>query len=234
MRKLIFLSFTLFTAWCSFSQDSIPLNVATGQNRKQDPVTLHQLNRVTVGFGIGPSAMFNCPTDPFLAPGTDELQLQLLERYSLVISTIFTVKFGKYGATEKGLAILTNPQTRMAEKPNFWDRLTINFGLNLVESDLTTIGFNKGVDGGLGLGYMVGEDINLTWFFDFSSHRQLRKFIIENYEGKKIPDGSGFFNALDTQDNDLFYSKRFLGTSLKLVFTLGNRKKQAPETAYML
>src|SRR5690606_21390898 len=156
----------------------------------QSTVPLDQLNRVTVGFGIGPSALFNTPTDPFLAPGTDELQFQSLSRYNLVISTIFTLKFGKVGASDQGLFRITNTKPRTAKELGFWDRLTMNVGLNLVETDLTSVAFNKSVDGGFGLGYMFGEDINLAWFLDFNSFRQLRKFIIDNYEGQKIPDGT--------------------------------------------
>lgn len=230
MRKLILLSFALCLVWNSFSQDTSGVSANTAKLKAGDPVTLQQLNRVTVGFGIGPSALFSSPTDPFLAPGTDELQLQLLNRYNLVISTIFTLKFGKIGTSDQGLYRITDVQGKTAEKLRFWDRLTMNVGLNLVETDLTSVAFNKSVDGGFGFGYMFGEDINLSWFLDFNSYRQLRKFIIDNYEGQQIPDGTGFLNALDSQDNNLFYSRRILGTSLKLVITLGNRKKDGSTT----
>lgn len=40
---------------------------------------------------------------------------------------------------------------------------------------------------------------------------------------KPIPNGKEFFNALDEKNNDLFYTKKVSGISVKVVFSIGNK-----------
>jgi hypothetical protein len=111
-----------------------------------------------------------------------------------------------------------------SSKANFSDRLSLNVALDLanVNSNVT---FNKKVSGGIGLGYFLTSDVQIAVFYDISSISQLRDYIVNNYQDKAIPNGSGtVYNSLSTSDNSLFYNKTISGFSLKLIFSLANKK----------
>ncbi len=111
---------------------------------------------------------------------------------------------------------------------SFWEHLSINLALDLVNvaPDVT---FNKNINGGMGLGYFVTENLQIAMFYDVSRISQLRDYIVNAYADKPIPKGDGTnYNALDTKDTNLFYNKTVSGWSFKLIFSLANKK--APQT----
>jgi ribosomal protein S15P/S13E len=105
----------------------------------------------------------------------------------------------------------------------FWSRLSIDVALDLANV-APNVSFNKNVNGGLGLGYFITDNLQAALFYDVSRVRQLRDYVRTTYESKPIPNGSGTnYNALDTNDNNLFYDKTISGLSFKLIFSLANK-----------
>ncbi|HEY9001158.1 MAG TPA: hypothetical protein VIM89_07385 [Mucilaginibacter sp.] len=105
----------------------------------------------------------------------------------------------------------------------FWGRVSIDASLDLANVS-SSVTFNKSVNGGLGVGYFITDNLQAALFYDVSRIRQLRDYVVNNYEGKPIPNGSGTnYNALDTSDNNLFYDKTISGLSFKLIFSLANK-----------
>jgi hypothetical protein len=107
---------------------------------------------------------------------------------------------------------------------SFWEHLSINLALDLVNvaPDVT---FNKNINGGMGVGYFVTENLQVAVFYDVSRISQLRDYIVDSYENKPIPKGDGTnYNALDSKDTNLFYNKTVSGWSFKLIFSLANKK----------
>ncbi|ASU35968.1 hypothetical protein MuYL_4083 [Mucilaginibacter xinganensis] len=107
---------------------------------------------------------------------------------------------------------------------SFWEHLSINLALDLVNV-APDVSFNKNINGGIGLGYFITENLQVAAFYDVSRISQLRDYIVDSYENKPIPKGEGTnYNALDIKDTNLFYNKTISGWSFKLIFSLANKK----------
>ncbi|HZY35524.1 MAG TPA: hypothetical protein VFE53_02685, partial [Mucilaginibacter sp.] len=109
----------------------------------------------------------------------------------------------------------------------FSDRLSINLALNLADVS-SNVTFNKSINGGIGLGYFVTDNLQLALFYDVSQLSQLRDYVVNAYQGKPIPNGTGtYYNSISTTDSNLFYNKTVSGLSFKLIFSIGNQKAPA-------
>lgn len=206
-----------------------------------------ELRGVTFGFSAGFSQQFSRQYDYFLDPANNFLQKQKLGKTSLVISTVASIKLSKLSVQKKGAdgnfkntfvrTGIPAPQKEMRnnkeikafsgesslENAKWHEKFVLNLALNLAEIG-SDVSFNKQIDGGLGLGYLLTADVQLAAFFDLIRVRQLRDYIVSNYENKIIPKGAEFYTALDQSDNNLFYNKTFTGMSLKLIIALNPKK----------
>lgn len=184
------------------------------------------LNGVTFGFGAGYSGSFDKTYDYTLTTdASHSLKIQPLNKGAFVISSVVMVKLGKIGLDQN-----TNNFVRQDGKPEvgFWRHLSVNLALNMINIS-QDVSFNKNVDGGLGIGYFLSENLQAALFYDVSRVSQLRDYIVTAYQDKPIPNGDGTnYNALDPKDTNLFYNKTISGLSFKLVFSLANKK--APQT----
>jgi hypothetical protein len=207
--------------------------------------TTVQLKGVTFGIGIGMSYLHNKPQSYFLSPDSNALHLQPLSKTSFVVSSMLSIKLGKLGVqdqtrnnqTKKTLVNLKkineNPGAKEYKakqstestfaSPGFFQRLEFNIGLNLLDISSESISFNKSIDGGLGFGYYINENIQIAVFYDMIRIRQMRDYIVDHYNNRRIPNGAEYFNALDENNNNLFYNKNFSGASIKAIFSLGNK-----------
>lgn len=201
-----------------------------------EAISQTELRGVTFGIGAGFSRISNTVFDYSLSPDTSNtLRLQALSKNRFVISSVITIKFGKIGIekeTGSNKTRLTNfnkeakqGSTTKYDTAKFWNRLALNIGLNLLEVNSENLSFNKSIDGGLGLGYFLNEFTQIAFFVDLIRIRQLRDNITTFYENKPIPNGKENYNALDINDDKLFYGKTFEGFSVKIIFSLGNKKE---------
>jgi hypothetical protein len=203
MKKLIFT--LIFTGL---------LGVAFGQTT--------ELNGVTFGFGAGYSHTFDKTFDYALTTDANHnLKIQPLSQNAFVISTVIMVKLGKVAVDDSKTLLKQSDRITHA---NPLEHLSINLALNLVNVS-SDVSFNKNIDGGLGMGYFINDNLQLALFFDVARVSQLRDYIISTYKDKPIPNGTDTnYNALDTNDTNLFYNKTISGLSLKLIFSIGNKK----------
>lgn len=223
-------------------------NIPTKTNIITEETKTEELQGVTFGIGMGWSYLFENPKDYFLTTdATHKLQIQDLSRSSIVISSVISIKLGKLslqtqsnGSNSKKVLVSTNriinkgiraTNNYTAEedgvsnaKPNFHERLAINVSLNLAELNGGNIAFNKSIDGGIGMGYYFNQFTQIAVFFDMLRVRQMRDYFTKKFEGDSIPNGAEIYNALDQNNNNLFYNKYFPGVSIKAVFSLGNKK----------
>jgi hypothetical protein len=197
-----------------------------------------ELRGVTFGIGTGFSRISNTVYDYSLSPDTSNaLRLQALSKNRFVISSVVTVKFGKIGVekdTGSNKTRITNfnkvakpGATTKYDTARFWNRIALNIALNLLEVNSENLSFNKSIDGGLGIGYFLNEFTQIAFFVDLIRVRQLRNNIVTSYENKPIPNGKENYNALDINDDKLFYGKTFEGFSIKVIFSLGNKKESS-------
>lgn len=223
--------------------------VATGT---QAPVT--ELNRVSFAVGIGYNYLFDTPKDYYLTTdAVPKLKVQNLSKGGIVVSSIISIRLAKVGVqqqqksgTTKERMVSVNTVEGIDSAKNEWrsanvavnaagvvptnkqasfaQSLCLNIGVNLAEVKGDNIAFNKSIDGGIGLGYSFNEAIQLTLSLDIIRLRQMRDWVVTNYTDNPIPNGAGFFNALDQSNNNLFYNKTYGGLSLKCIFSFGNKK----------
>ena len=204
------------------------------------------LNGVTFGIGMGWSYMFNNPKEYFLTTDAGyKLQVQELSRSSIVLSSVISIKLGKMAVQEQSdgthrkKALVSAKRTKVVtrqlntfsatedglvnEPLKWYEHFAVNVSLNLAEMNGGDIAFNKSIDGGIGLGYYFNEFTQVALFFDMLRVRQMRSYFVDNFQGQSIPNGTGVYNALDQNDNNLFYNKYYPGVSVKVVFSLGNK-----------
>lgn len=173
------------------------------------------LKDVTLGFAPGVSYTFSDIYDYSLSPDVSNLKVQKLSKGAFVVSSMLTVKFKKLKVDESTRQI----REQNSDPAGFKDRLALNIGINLLEIK-NDVKFNKSIDGGIGIGCFIHENTQIAFMFDISTVRQMRPYIIESFRNKQIPNGNGFYNALDMGDNNLFYNKTACGISLKAVLSL--------------
>jgi hypothetical protein len=193
---------------------------------------IKELNGVTFGIGMGWSYMFNKPKDYFLTPDSFHLQSQELSHSGIVLSSVISIKLGKVAEQDgklinyKDVDHMTNLIKSGEAKLSLWERLAVNISLNLAAIDNGDITFNTSIDGGIGIGIYFTKAVQAGLFYDMLRVRQMRDYFVETYEGKPIPNGNdnGVINALDQNNNNLFYNKYYSGISLKVIFSVGNKK----------
>lgn len=194
-----------------------------------------ELAGTTIGFSFGPSFLTSKPSDYSLDPGSNNLITQKLSNKNLVVSSVLTIKFAKLsqeiknenGSNKKRLVMTDvsdeKDNTQQKNAP-FINRLAFNLAINLADISSDNLAFNKSVDGGIGFGYILTPTMQFAVFYDMIRIRQMRDHIIKTYEGKPIPKGTEFYNALDISDNNLYYNKTFSGISFKIVVALNPKK----------
>jgi hypothetical protein len=227
-NKILLLIFGLSSIHCGFSQ-------------------VEQLSGTTIGFSTGIGVLNGKLYDYSLDPGSNNLVIQRLSNASFIISSTLTIKFarlstqvqgtgnarkkvfvrsGDIKTDETGALQFDEKNQPLLEHASLRERLAFNIGLNLAEINSGNISFNKPIDGGLGLGYFVTPSVQAAIFIDIIRARQMRKYIVNSYENKPIPKGSDFYNALDQNDNNLFYNKTFTGFSFKVIIALNPVKPE--------
>lgn len=231
--------------------ESITYNAAGQMTNKTTTTTenpkTQELQGVTFGIGMGWSYMFDNPKDYFLTTDpAHKLQIQELSRSSIVLSSVISIKLAKIskqtqsdGTHTKNVLVSTNRIIKKAgrtlnnytaqadgttnDKLKFHEHLAINISLNLAELNGGNIAFNKSIDGGIGLGYYFNEFTQIAVFFDMLRMRQMRDYVVKNFEDQSIPNGTEVYNALDQNNSNLFYNKYYPGISIKAVFSFGNK-----------
>lgn len=180
------------------------------------------IKQLTFGIGAGYSYSFDENYAPSLS--TDpipKLKLQKIAATNFVISPMIIFKFSKLkvnAGSDKFLRVNGGTAAK------YYDKFSINMGINLLEVKNDDLAFNKSIDGGLGIGYFLNPDFQVALSYDISSQRQLQDYISSNYLDQPIPNGKEFFNALDEKNNNLFYTKKVSAISFKVVFSIGNKK----------
>ncbi|MCF0061363.1 hypothetical protein MUK70_19170 [Dyadobacter chenwenxiniae] len=79
--------------------------------------------------------------------------------------------------------------------------------------------FNQKLDGGLGIGYTFGDNVQIAATYEMLSFRQPRDYLL-NYEGKKIIVNRSPLTSLQPDNNDFFGDKYYPSVSLKVIYTL--------------
>ncbi|MBO9583865.1 MAG: hypothetical protein J7574_06875 [Flavobacterium sp.] len=184
-------------------------------------------SRLTLGIGIGANHLFKNIYDYSLTTDANyNLKITELNKNSIVVSPVIIFRLGEIKMKEEEgkktfVEITKNKQEK--ELPwNSYKRLSLLLSTDLLNIQSDKISYNKQIDGGIGIGYSFSPSLMAGIFYEIKSYRQLREYIVEQYENKPIPNGTGFYNALDDTNNSLYYNKQVEGLSLKLIFNFSS------------
>ena len=222
--KLLFIGMILSSVMM-FGQDK---NKILSDSNSQD------LSRLTVGLGVGGSYLFEDVKDYYLTTdGTNSLKMDNMNRKNFVLSQIVIFRLG----VEKTLRNEKYKQDRKLYMKNDkndkpydtlvpfeklkWNQVSVLLSLNLLDLQTNDVGFNKNIDGGVGLSYALTNNLQIGVLYEFKHFRQLRPYIVENYLDQAIPNGeTENYTTLDQSNNNLFYDKTIAGVSLKFIFNI--------------
>jgi hypothetical protein len=178
----------------------------------------YKINTKMLKFGA--SLGFNYLTkkiyDPVLSPIDNSLKLQSISPISFLLST--TVIINPISSYYRKLDAAGKPIGDVYSVPS---KLSFVATVNLAQFGASQMNsFNKKIDGGLGLGFELNENFHVAMTAEMISVRQLRDYIVNDYENKPIIINNETLNALDISDNKLFVDKYYFGVSLKFIYIL--------------
>ncbi|MBK7407377.1 MAG: hypothetical protein IPJ40_04360 [Saprospirales bacterium] len=106
----------------------------------------------------------------------------------------------------------------------FLDRISINANLNLIEFSTAQqeFTFNKSIDGGLGVSYMINPHLYIGVNWESFTTRQLQSYLKEQV-GKQIQYNGNIISSsreLDIKNNDFFINRSLNGLSIKIIMPL--------------
>lgn len=104
------------------------------------------------------------------------------------------------------------------------DRLCVVSNLNILDfsNGQKELAFNKSIEGGLGIGYRLNEVMYIGFNWEHVQSIQLYDDI-KKFEGKKVELNGEYLTTssqLDTDNEDLFYSKNLSGWGIKMIICL--------------
>jgi hypothetical protein len=168
------------------------------------------------GASLGFNYLLKDIYDPVLSPVDNSLRLQKVSPVSFLLST--SVIVNPISSYYRKLDSNGKPVGELYSVPS---RLSFVATVNLAQFGASqTASFNKKIDGGLGLGVRLNDDFHLALTAEVISVRQLRSYIVDEFENKPIMIENETMNALDVNDNRLFIDKYYFGFSMKFIYIL--------------
>lgn len=177
------------------------------------------LSRLTLGIGIGVNHLFDNVYDYSLTTDSNNnLEITKLNRNTIVVAPIIIFRLGEIKMKKENSKVQFVGNEDDVLQWNDYRRLSILLSTDLINIQADKVSYNKQIDGGIGIGYSFSPNLMVGMFYEIKSYRQLREYVVEQYENKPIPNGTSFYNALDETNNNLYYNKQLEGLSLKLIF----------------
>lgn len=179
---------------------------------------------VSVGYNSGFKSLYNATISPI----DNTVQFERVSPFSVVLSTAAMFSVRTFSLRKK-TDLDYEPTRDNTEGPVFEipSRLSIGAILNIAQFSGQTNVYNQQIDGGLGIGYQLNENIFILGSLEFNSVKQPRDYFFDKYYDKNLPvlvSGSPL-KSLNYDDTSLFSNKYVPNISLKIVFGLGLTKQ---------
>lgn len=212
------------------------------QNIVLDPVkdkaliadtAINKINKgINFGVSLGFNRVFGNLHEARISPIDNRLHITSTSRSAFLISTGVSVPLS-FRPVEGGIV---NKAYKYFKKDNEKIINYIPYGLYLVATvNLVTFSsagdgsvFNKRIDGGLGFGYRVNDDVQFAVTYEMISYRQPRPFLYD-YDGKQItlPAQLAPITALNEDDNNYFRDRYMPSISLKVFYLIRGSSTKA-------
>ena len=200
----------------------------TKEITKSEAETLGNIKTKGIKYGIslGFNKAFDNLYDARISPIDTTLVLQKTSNISFLLSTSvsFPILKGVFGGSYYRKLDETGKPTG---DPYFVPTgLSVIASLNLVTFNSALGGaglFNQKLDGGLGLGYTFGENVQIALTYEMISFRQPRDFLTK-YEGQTVKVNGQNLSNISIDDNDYYIDKYIPSFSFKVVYILNWQK----------
>lgn len=177
---------------------------------------------IKYGISFGFNKAFENLYDARISPIDTSLILQKTSNISFLLSTSvsFPILKGVFGGSYYRKLDNTG-------KP-FGDPYFVPTGLSVIASlNLATFNsalggagiFNQKLDGGLGLGYTFGDNVQISISYEMISFRQPRDYLKE-FEGQTVKVNNQNLTNIAIDDNDFYIDKYMPSFSFKVVYIL--------------
>jgi len=230
MKTLLFPAL-LFAFGFSHGQGTIPISKEKAKALTTPPAAGaaedagNVENKINKGINFGVSLGFNTVFDKLyearISPLDNHLLITSLPRTAFLISTGLSVPLTHGSLGGKYYRKLDN------NGAPFGDVYYVPYGLcfvatvNLVTFNSAGNGsvFNQKIDGGLGLGYRINDDLQLALTYEMISYKQPREFLFGK-EGTTLTQNGETVTSINPDNNDYFHDKYMPSISLKFFYLI--------------
>ena len=178
---------------------------------------------IKFGVSFGFNQTFDDLVDARISPIDTTLTLQNTSKTSFLLSTTLSFPIlSKWLGGGNYYRKLDGAGKPVGDPYFVPSGLSIVTTINLVTFNSALGGaglFNQKLDGGLGLGYTFGENVQLALTYEMISFRQPRDFL-KKLEGQTVKVSGTNLSTLRLDDNDYFIDKYLPSASLKIVYVL--------------
>jgi hypothetical protein len=187
---------------------------------------------INKGFGFGVSLGYNYVFDKLqdvqLSPMDNTVKVSRATRTSFLLSTTVSAPLLRVGGDHSRKLFKTEAVGGTQVGPAYY----IPYGLYLVATvnllNFSEAGngsiFNKKIDGGLGLGYRINDDVLIALTYEMLSVRQPRDFLVNDFQNKTVSINNEVVTKLDNNDDTFFTDKYLPSLSFKLVYLIRSEK----------
>jgi hypothetical protein len=183
---------------------------------------------VSIGYNIGLKELH----DATISPINNTVQFERTSPFSVVLSTAAMFSVRTFSLRKKkdlaGPNTLENTEGPVFELPSNWSiGAIVNIAQFSGESNL----YNQKIDGGLGIGFQLNENIFFLGSLELLSVKQPRDFFLESFNGKnqQLKIDNALVKNLNYDDTSLFRNTYIPSISLKVVFGLSLTKQSGTE-----
>lgn len=219
MKRLITVLAGALLMNCAFGQVEGTKEISKAQ---ADQLGNIKTKGVKYGISLGFNRAFDNLYDARISPVDTTLLLQKTSNVSFLLSTSvsFPILKGFFGGSYyRKLDAAGNA----VGDPYFVPRgLSVIASVNLVTFNSALGGaglFNEKLDGGLGLGYAFGDNVQIALTYEMISFRQPRSFL-KKYEGKVVKVDNQNISNIAIDDNNYYIDKYIPSISFKVIYIL--------------
>ncbi|WP_207424588.1 hypothetical protein [Desertivirga brevis] len=183
---------------------------------------------VSIGYTMGTNKLYSIAINPV----DQTVQFDKVSPLNVVLSTAVMFNWKTWYLRQKtdpnGNPTLNNTKGPVFAIPSKW---SVGAILNLAQFSSESKLYNQKIDGGLGIGYELNENIFVLGSFEFLSVKQPRDYFINDYNGQKkqflienVPQKN-----INYDDLNVFHDKYVPSISLKVVFGLALTKRNTSD-----
>lgn len=226
MKKIYLTIISIFTTLLVFSQGDGVKSLTKDEADKID-------NKVNKGINFGISLGFNSVFDNLyearISPIDQRVMVNSIPKTSFLISTALSVPLtkGKLGGRYYRKLDEDGKEVGPVYYVPFGFCLIATINLVTFNSAATGTIFNQKIDGGLGIGYRINEDVQIALTYEMLSVRQPRDFLLNDetgFKNKPILINNQPLTSLGMDDNDYFRDRYMPSLSLKFIYLIRGDK----------